>query len=413
MSDQEKNIKNIIIPKQVEQVMNILEKQNYDVYVVGGMVRDQCLGVDSQDWDLTTNALPETLKKLFPYAILVGIQYGTIALKIEGIDIQITTFRTEGTYLQHRKPKEVTFVRQIEEDLSRRDFTVNAIAYHPIKGWRDPFQGREDIEKKIIRCVGNPKDRFREDAIRMIRALRFAIKDDFQIEEKTWHAIQELADLISKIPPMRLQKEMTDLLSSNALERAFTLLIESGIWKGLFQNSKNDLQYVIQQELIEKLTFENKKQKLELVLLLIMEHEAISEEQIRIIFQTYGSDKTMREHIIAVLKYVNHNTNEVTFENVVNACMTLKEAFSLYGYWLCYHNMESQVLLQSWLETIKIKKSETMMIKGDTLKSLGMLEGKEMGFMLTYLRKEYLLGNIQNNSISLRQKVKQEIDKKI
>lgn len=410
MSDQEKNIKNIIIPKQVEQVMNILEKQNYDVFVVGGMVRDQCLGVDSQDWDLATNAIPEILKKLFPHAILVGIQYGTIALKIEEIEIQITTFRKEGTYLEHRKPKEVTFVSKIEEDLSRRDFTVNAIAYHPSKGWRDPFQGREDIKKKIIRCVGNANERFNEDAIRMIRALRFAIQYDFQIEEKTWHAIQELADLISKIPPMRLQKEITQILSSNAIQRALTLLVESGIWKVLFQNSKNDLQYVIQQELIEKLTFENKKEKLELVLLLIMEHEAISEEQIRIIFQTYGMDKTMREDIITVLKYVNGNTNEVTFENIVTACMILKEAFPLYVNWLCYSDSNNAEQLKTWYQKILMKQKVPLIINGEILKKLGILNGKEIGIMLTHLRKEYLLGNINNDAISLTHKVKQEMN---
>lgn len=191
-----------------------LEAAGYEAWCVGGCVRDLRLGRAPGDWDVTTNALPEQTLALFgDRAIPTGLRHGTVTVRTPERAVETTTFRRDGDYRDHRRPEQVTFTRSLEEDLSRRDFTVNAMAMDLRGTFRDPFGGTADLEEGILRCVGEPERRFREDALRMMRGLRFAADLAFSIEPRTAEGIHRCADLLAEIAPERIQVELTKLLT--------------------------------------------------------------------------------------------------------------------------------------------------------------------------------------------------------
>ncbi len=218
----------IKIPKAPLKIINMLNASGYEAYVVGGCVRDSLMGRTPNDWDVTTSATPMEVKNVFKRTVDTGIKHGTVTVLEDGDMIEVTTYRIDGEYADGRHPDKVEFTRQLSEDLKRRDFTVNAMAYHPTIGLVDLFGGTGDIEKKIIRCVGDPKERFGEDALRMMRAVRFAAALGFEIEEKTWLAIKELAGDLSKISGERIREEMVKTLVSDNPYK-FKLFYESGL----------------------------------------------------------------------------------------------------------------------------------------------------------------------------------------
>ena len=173
---------NIKIPADATQIIERLEKAGFEAYVVGGCVRDSLLGKNPHDWDITTSALPEQVKSLFSHTVDTGLKHGTVTVLLEKEPFEVTTYRIDGEYDDGRHPNQVEFTLSLEEDLKRRDFTINAMAYNPQRGLVDLFGGIEDLEKGIIKCVGNPVERFSEDALRMMRAVRFAAQLDFEIE---------------------------------------------------------------------------------------------------------------------------------------------------------------------------------------------------------------------------------------
>ena len=175
----------INIPSDVNFIIRTLQDAGYEAYAVGGCVRDSVLGREPNDWDITTSAKPEEVKKLFKVTIDTGIQHGTVTVLIKGTGYEVTTYRIDGEYTDHRRPDEVTFTSKLSEDLLRRDFTINAMAYNNVSGLVDLYGGVEDLEKGIIRCVGNPDDRFDEDALRIMRAVRFAAQLGFEIDPGT------------------------------------------------------------------------------------------------------------------------------------------------------------------------------------------------------------------------------------
>ena len=181
------------IPQKVEIIINILEKAGYEAYAVGGCVRDALLGRTPNDWDITTSAKPEQVKALFHRTVDTGIAHGTVTVLLEKEGFEVTTYRVDGEYEDGRHPKEVTFTACLEEDLKRRDFTINAMAYNPRKGLVDLFEGQKDLENKVIRCVGDPLERFTEDALRIMRAVRFSAQLGFSLEEETRKALSVLA----------------------------------------------------------------------------------------------------------------------------------------------------------------------------------------------------------------------------
>ena len=212
------------MPKNVDTAINLLQSAGFEAYAVGGCVRDSLLGKTPNDWDITTSAKPEDMKSVFAdfHCIDTGIKHGTVTVVIDGEPLEITTFRLDGEYEDNRHPKSVTFTSDLGADLGRRDFTVNAMAYSKMTGTVDLFGGQNDLKNKIIRCVGDPDRRFNEDALRILRALRFASALDFEIEEKTAQSLLKNRALLGNISEERIAKELLKLVCGKGAKRILT-----------------------------------------------------------------------------------------------------------------------------------------------------------------------------------------------
>ena len=205
---------NVSLPRQVNEALERLERAGYEAYAVGGCVRDTLLQKIPNDWDITTSARPEETAAVFAdfRTVETGIQHGTLTVILDGMSLEITTYRCDGAYADNRHPIAVTFATHVEDDLSRRDFTVNAMAYHPQKGLVDLFGGQADLEKQRITCVGDPSTRFHEDGLRILRAIRFASVLDFTIDAATAEAIHACRALLKNIAAERIREELCKLL---------------------------------------------------------------------------------------------------------------------------------------------------------------------------------------------------------
>lgn len=204
----------LTIPVNAEKILRVLENQGFEAFIVGGCVRDSILGRRPDDWDITTSARPEQVKALFRRTVDTGLKHGTVTVLMDKESYEVTTYRIDGEYEDGRHPKEVAFTASLEEDLKRRDFTINAMAYHPDRGLVDLFRGMDDIRAEIIRCVGNPLERFGEDALRILRAVRFSAQLGFSIEEETKKGIEELVPNLKLVSAERIQTELVKLLVS-------------------------------------------------------------------------------------------------------------------------------------------------------------------------------------------------------
>lgn len=218
----------IIIPAYAQQIIENLNDAGYEAYLVGGCVRDGIRGTPGKDYDITTSALPAQIKEVFEKTYDTGILYGTVTVAIGEHRAEVTTFRKDLAYLDYRRPEEVEFSPDLYEDLKRRDFTVNAMAYHKKLGLIDPFDGLSDIRRRVIRCVGNPSSRFKEDALRMLRAVRFCSQLGFTLEENTKGAILENSHLAAHLSAERVYSEMKGVLRSPRPECA-SLLVSFGL----------------------------------------------------------------------------------------------------------------------------------------------------------------------------------------
>lgn len=219
----------ITLPTKVKQIISRLEKADFEAYAVGGCVRDSILGRSPEDWDITTSAKPEEVKRLFSTTIDTGLQHGTVTVVIEKEGFEVTTFRLDGDYTDGRHPDRVAFTSSLTEDLRRRDFTINAMAYSEKRGLIDEFDGERDLEDGVIRAVGDACERFSEDALRMLRAIRFAGQLNFKIADETFDAIKELSPNIAKVSVERIAKELEKLLLSGNPEY-IALVYETGIF---------------------------------------------------------------------------------------------------------------------------------------------------------------------------------------
>jgi len=209
----------IQIPEKVKKIISTLAAAGYEAYAVGGCVRDALLGREPADWDITTSASPMEVKMLFPRTIDTGIHHGTVTVMIGRDGFEVTTYRVDGEYEDCRHPKEVQFTKSLIEDLKRRDFTINAMAYNEEQGLVDEFDGMGDLRRGIIRCVGNARERFTEDALRMLRAVRFSAQLDFMLEERTKAEIGKLCGRIQRVSAERIQAELVKLLVSSHPEK--------------------------------------------------------------------------------------------------------------------------------------------------------------------------------------------------
>ena len=209
----------ISIPSGAKYIIDKLYDNGFEAFVVGGCVRDSLMGNEPKDWDITTSASPIEVKNLFKKTVDTGIKHGTVTVLIEKIGYEVTTYRVDGEYKDSRHPEEVIFTKNLKEDLRRRDFTINAMAYNDKVGVVDEYKGMEDLHNKIIRCVGVPSERFDEDALRILRAIRFSAQLGFDIENNTKAAIKEYASTLKNISAERIKVEIDKtLMSKNTIK---------------------------------------------------------------------------------------------------------------------------------------------------------------------------------------------------
>lgn len=374
---------NLNIPKKIERMLQKINSAGYEAYIVGGCVRDCFLKRQPQDWDITTSAEPEQIKKIFNRTYDTGLQHGTVTVSWEGEHYEVTTYRIEGKYDDCRHPNNVTFTKSLKEDLQRRDFTINAIAYHPQEGIKDYFSGQKHIEQKIIKGVGNAAERFQEDALRMLRALRFSAQIGFDIEQKTYEALQQQKGLIKKISVERIHDELEKMLLSEHIEK-INLLWQSGLLNEispmLSERMEQYGEQVIKQ--IKKAPFD------------------------RMIIWTIFLQYMTAEQGEAFLKYLKFDNN--TVKTVVMLLKHLKDDIALEEYELrkkanemTTEQLNRLLLIQQIQQRQNIKQLrdcfDKILQRGDciTLKELavtgedliktGMVKGKEIGTMLHFL----------------------------
>ncbi|KHS57223.1 hypothetical protein QX51_09285, partial [Terrisporobacter othiniensis] len=248
------------LPPKVKYIIDKIYENNYEAYIVGGCVRDSILGFEPNDYDITTSATPKVIKEIFRdfKCIDIGIEHGTVSVVIDDDIYEITTYRIEGEYKDHRRPENVDFTSKLEEDLKRRDFTINAMAYNEKEGLIDLFGGNIDIENKIIKTVGNPYNRFNEDGLRMIRAIRFSSKLNFKIEDNTLLAIYDNAQIIKNISLERITDEFNKIILSNKPENVI-YLFKTKLLNYLNISSEEDENKIA--ELYKKISILNKFDK--------------------------------------------------------------------------------------------------------------------------------------------------------
>ncbi|MDO5041168.1 MAG: HD domain-containing protein [Peptoniphilus sp.] len=233
------------MPIEITEIIEIFKKFDHKAFLVGGALRDYLLGKKPHDFDVATDATPDEVCDIFKDSILhdAGRDFGTIAIKYKGYEVEVTTFRVEGSYRNHRKPEKLMFTKNIEEDLARRDFTVNAMAMDIDGNLIDLYGGREDLENKIIRAVGNAEERIEEDALRIIRALRFCAKLDFRLDGELKEAIKKKAHLLQEIAKERIQVEFNGIMLSDRPSTSLDLMEELGILEILFKDLKKTVGY--------------------------------------------------------------------------------------------------------------------------------------------------------------------------
>lgn len=219
--------------EQAVRILQRLEEHGFEAYFVGGCVRDWLLGRTVHDIDICTNAHPGDVISLFPDHVPTGLKHGTVSVKMDGRLFEVTTFRTEGKYEDYRRPSDIQFVSDLKLDLQRRDFTINAMAMDREKNLHDPFDGQTDLRHRLIRAVGDAAERFREDALRLLRAARFAAQLDFGIEEKTLAAMKETAPLLGRIAVERIRVELNKLLDSSYPQRGCQIVRETGLLRAM------------------------------------------------------------------------------------------------------------------------------------------------------------------------------------
>ena len=216
------------IDSGAEWIVNRLEQAGYEAYVVGGCVRDALMGMQPKDWDITTSARPEKVKAIFPKTFDTGIEHGTVSVLYDHTVYEVTTYRIDGDYSDHRRPDHVLYTSLLYEDLARRDFTINAMAYHPQRGLVDYFSGQQDLKEKRIQCVGEAEQRFEEDALRMLRAVRFSARLAFSIEDATLRAIRKKAPSLAHVSRERVADEVTQILRCQHPE-GLSRIVDTGL----------------------------------------------------------------------------------------------------------------------------------------------------------------------------------------
>ena len=440
----------IPLPAGVARALSMMENAGYEAFIVGGCVRDALMGIPPKDYDITTSALPEETKAVFrEYRVIeTGIQHGTVTVMMEGMPLEITTYRTEGTYSDNRHPDSVSFTTSLREDVARRDFTMNAIAYSPTRGLIDHFGGEADIRAGIIRCVGDPDTRFREDVLRMMRGIRFASVLGFRMEDDTAAAIRGNKERIPTVSAERIRVELTKLLCGVNVK-----------------NVLMDWWDVLGVVIPEILPMHNFDQKTPYHIYDVWEHTAVAVSEtppvthLRLsaflhdvgkpssffadekgIGHFYGHPAVsaeMAEEILARLKYDNvtrcrvitlvkeHDRIIEPTETAVKRALSrltpevffnllaIKRADNLAqspNYWDRLETYDAiEAMAQDILEKNECISVAALAVNGSDLIALGMKPGKEIGEMLSHLLEQVIRGKLENEQEELLSYVKKKM----
>ena len=413
----------IKVPKDVKYILSKLIENNFKAYIVGGCVRDIILNKEPKDYDITTNAKPEEVIKLFDKVILTGIKHGTVTVILNDENYEVTTFRVDGEYIDQRHPNEVKFVTSLKEDLSRRDFTVNAMAYNDIDGFKDYFNGLNDLKNKIIKTVGNPEKRFLEDALRMLRAIRFSAQLNFQIEEDTLNAIKKLKDNITKISKERIREEFNKIIIYNP--RKIDILRKCGLLEFIIKEMKNaygfdqnNMYHIYDLYMHTIICMENIDAELHLRLTMLLHdlgkletkttdengishfygHEKYSIEIAKRVLKELKYDNNTIEKVLILIKYHDyHLKNKASVKHILNIIgeelvydlLKVKRADilgknSLYKEAQLKNLLDIEKCLNNIIENKECFNIKQLKISGNELMEIG-LKGKEIGEMLNYL----------------------------
>lgn len=438
------------LPAGVYRALSMLEDAGYEAFIVGGCVRDALRGITPKDYDITTSALPEETKSVFrDYRVIeTGIQHGTVTVMMDGMPLEITTYRTEGTYSDNRHPDSVSFTTSLREDVARRDFTMNAIAYSPVRGLIDHFGGAEDIRGGIIRCVGDPDTRFREDALRMMRGIRFASALGFAIEEKTAAAIRENKERISAVSAERIRVELTKLLCGANVKNVLmdwwdvlgVVIPEILPMHGFDQRTPYHI-YDVWEHTAVAVSETPPVTHLRLSALLhdigkppsfftdekgvghFYGHPAVSEKMAEEILARLKYDNVTRRRVVtlvrehdriieptetAVKRALFRLTPEVFFNLlIIKRADNLAQSPNYRDRLATYDRIES--MAQDILERNECVSVATLAVNGGDLIAIGMKPGKEIGEMLSLLLEQVIRGDLANDRDELLTYVKKKM----
>ncbi len=391
------------MPGQVSYIIKTLENAGFEAYIVGGCVRDFLLGKSPKDWDITTSALPLETKKLFPHSYNTGIQHGTITVVIDKVNYEVTTYRIDGKYVDFRHPSEVTFTSKIEEDLSRRDFTMNAVAYNEKFGFQDPFDGLGDIKNHVIRAVGDADKRFKEDALRMLRCVRFSAQLDFEIEKKTYDSVLRNSALIKNVSVERIRDELSKLLISPKPEKIIELK-KTFLLKEIFPFLEDKIYYGC--KITEILRYFQKNGISSVSLLYSALFWDMSEKETFLAMRNLRFDnKTVKETTV-IVSYSKNKTESNHYEvrktlseigaDVYRMLIDMRKAmfcenFPEFNKVVSAQNMFEEILLKG--DCFNIKGLE---IDGNVLKKIGVTDGKKIGAILSFCLEEVLKNPLLN-----------------
>lgn len=416
----------IALPKKVQMIIQNLQLHGYEAYAVGGCVRDSILARRPEDWDITTSARPEEIKRLFRRTVDTGIEHGTVTVLIGKDSFEVTTYRIDGLYEDSRHPKEVIFTNQLEEDLRRRDFTINAMAYNDEVRLVDVFGGMQDLNRHLIRCVGNPKERFSEDALRILRAVRFSAQLGFPVEDNTAEAVKELAPTLKNISAERIQVELVKLLTSNhpekikdAYELGITRVVlpEWDAMVGVKQNTPHH-KYDVAEHTLHALKNVKRDKILRLTMLFhdmgkpsmkttdekgidhFKGHALVSEEIARKILRRLKFDNDTVKKVTRLVCYHDYRI-EATPKNVRRAMNRI--GVELFPYYLAVRmadakaqspykrreKIENIVAMREVYQEVLLNQEcvtlRDLAVSGRDLMALGMQPGRELGSMLSEL----------------------------
>ena len=427
----------ITLPRKVLMIINNLQLHGYEAFAVGGCVRDSILARRPEDWDITTSAKPEEIKRLFRRTVDTGIEHGTVTVIIGKDSYEVTTYRVDGAYEDGRHPKEVRFTSRLEEDLQRRDFTINAMAYNDDVRLVDVFGGMKDLNHHLIRCVGDPRERFSEDALRILRAVRFSAQLNFPIEPDTAEAIKELAPTLEKISAERIQAELVKLLVSphperirDAYELGITKVIlpEWDAMAGVEQNTPHH-RYDVAEHTIRAMKYVKRDKILRLTMLFhdmgkpstkttdengrdhFKGHALVSEEIARKVLRRLKFDNETVKTVTRLVCYHDYRM-EATPKNVRRAMNRI--GVELFPYYLAVRmadakaqspyrrreKIENIVAVRKLYQEALLEEDcvtlRQLAVSGRDLMDLGMNPGREIGSMLSDLL-EYVIDDPKRN----------------